>query len=271
MRSEFTLRGVRIPRPAGGLLQGVYAHLGIARFWGAQRRVETEPDNILRAEVTFERWRSMIEPTADTLLGAGCLTPVGTKFVATLRDEGRRLASETVPADARVIARDVSLDHWLTWQLRHGAIDPIATADLAAAYQAGKPLADGALPEVRIEEETRKVDPAARSRLLSTRFLRPHRYRELSDAGMPGLSRADRFLMSGQASMAVHAYRDEISAASEPLPDAWLGLALAVHLLAGTPLLSAFATRLPLMFDLHASLFAQGVRSDPLELAAWLA
>ena len=103
------------------------------------------------------------------------------------------------------------------------------------------------------------------------RFLEPRRYRELSDAGMPGLSEADRFLASGQASMAVQAYRDEISAASEPLPDAWVGLALAVHLLAQTPLLSAFATRLPLMFDVHACLLAQGVRSDPLELAAWLA
>ena len=30
------------PRPVVGLLQGVYAHLGIARFWGAQWHVETE-------------------------------------------------------------------------------------------------------------------------------------------------------------------------------------------------------------------------------------
>jgi hypothetical protein len=103
------------------------------------------------------------------------------------------------------------------------------------------------------------------------RFLEPYRCRELGDAGMPGLSAADRFLISGQAEMAVQAYRDEISAASEPLLDAWLGLALAVHLLAQTPLLSAFATRLPLMFDLHACLLGRGVRSDPLELAAWLA
>jgi HEXXH motif-containing protein len=261
------------PRPVSGLLQGVYAHLGIARFWGAQRRVETEPDNILRAQVMFERWRSMIEPAADTLLGADCLTPAGTRFVTMLRLAGQRLASEAVPADARAMARDVSLDHWLTWQLRHVAIDATAAADLAAAYQAGEPPAGGTStpPEGRIEEETRKVDSTARRRLLSMRFLDPRRYREVSDAGMPGLGPADRFLMSGQASLAVQAYRDEISTASEPLPDAWLGLALAIHLLAQTPLLSAFATRLPLMFDLHACLLAQGVRSDPLELAAWLA
>lgn len=259
------------PRPTGGLLQGVYAHLGIARFWGAQWHVETKPDDILRAQVMFERWRSMIEPATATLLRTGCLTPVGTRFVAMLREEGQRLGSETAPANARAIARDVTLDHWLTWQLRHTATDATAVADLAAAYQRGGPLSGRVLPEVRVEEETRKVDFTTRSRLLNMRFLEPHRYRELSDAGMPGISEADRFLASGQADMAVRAYREEISVASEPLPHAWVGLALAIHLLAQTPLLSAFAIRLPLMFDVHACLFAQGVRSDPLELAAWLA
>jgi HEXXH motif-containing protein len=259
------------PRPAGGLLQGVYAHLGIARFWGAQWHVETESDDILRAQVMFERCRSMIEPATATLLRMGCLTPIGTRFVAMLRDEGQRLGSEKAPAAARAIARDVTLDHWLTWQLRHSAFDATAPAELAAAYQRGEPLSSQALPEVRIEEETRKVDVTTRSRLLYMRLLEPRQYRELCDAGMPGLSEADRFLARGQPSMAVQAYRDEISAAPEPLPDAWIGLALAVHLLPPTPLLSAFATRLPLMFDMHACLLAQGVQSDPLELAAWLA
>jgi hypothetical protein len=144
-------------------------------------------------------------------------------------------------------------------------------AQLAAAYQDGEPLSGLALPEVRIEEERRKVAAATRSRVLNMRFLEPQRYRELREAGMPELSEAERFLISGQTSMAVQAYRDEISVSPEPLPEAWTGLALSIHLLAETPLLSAFATRLPLMVDLHACLLAQGVMSDPLELAAWMA
>ena len=259
------------PRPAGGLLQGVYAHLGVARFWGAQRHVETEPDDILRAQVMFERWRSMIEPVTTTLLRTGCLTPKGAQLVTILRDQGQRLESEAVPADVRAVARQVALDHRLTWQLRHAAIGAAAVADLAAAYQAGEPLSGRPLPEDRTtKEEARKVGSTSLSRLLNMRFLEPRRYSELSDAGMPGLSAADRLLLSGQASMAVRAYRDEISAAPEPLPEAWTGLALAIHLLGQTPLLSAFDTRLPLMFDVHACLAAREVRSDPLELAAWL-
>ena len=208
------------PRPVGGLLQGVYAFLGIARFWGAQRQAETEPDAILRAQVMFERCRSMIGQATATLLRTGCLTSLGTRFVTLLQDEGQRLGAATVPREAKAIARAVTLDHWLTWQLRHAAIDAVAVAELAAAYQEGEPLAGRALPEVRIEEETRKVVAATRSRMLTMRFLEPHRYRELSAAGLPGLGEADRLLVSEQPSLAVQAYRDEISAAAEPLPDA---------------------------------------------------
>jgi HEXXH motif-containing protein len=258
------------PRPVGGLLQGVYAHLGVARFWGAQRHLETGPDDILRAQIMFERWRSMIEPVTATLLRTGRLTPPGNRFVTILRDQGQRLESEVVPADVSAAAREIALDHKFTWQLRHTAIDAAAVADLATAYQAGEPLSGRLLPEVRIEEDTRKVDSTTRSRFLNMRFLEPRRYSELSDAGMPGLSAADRLLLSGQSSMAVRAYLDQISVAREPLPEAWTGLAHAIHLLGQTPLLSAFDTCLPLMFDVHACLAARGVRSDPLELAAWL-
>ena len=50
------------PRPAGGLLQGIYAHLGIARFWNEQRHVEDERAASLRTHVMFARSRSMLEP-----------------------------------------------------------------------------------------------------------------------------------------------------------------------------------------------------------------
>jgi HEXXH motif-containing protein len=259
------------PRPAGGLLQGVYAHLGVARYWNAQRHAETEPDDMLRAQVMFERWRSTIEPASATLLRTGCLTPDGARFVAMVRDEGRRLSSEAVPADAMEIAREVALDHWLTWQLRHSAVDRARVAELADAYQRGEPLSGRELPGVRIEEETRKISSAVRSQLLNMRYLEPRRYREQSAAGIPELSEADVLLVSGQAGAAVQAYREEILSAPEPLPDPWAGLALAVHLLEQTPLLAAFTTRLPLMFDVHAYLCGEGLRSDPLDLAAWFA
>ena len=254
------------PRPASGLLQGVYAHIGVARFWNAQRQVETEPDSILRAQVMYERWRRTIEPATSLLLEAGCLTEAGSRFVEMLRDEGRALESEPVPAEATDIAGEVALDHALTWQLRHTAIDAAGLARLAAAYQRGEPLLT--LPGTRIEADTRKADPAVRSRLLSMRYLDPVRFRELCAAGVPGLSDADALLIQGNAAEAAREYRETIVVAADAQPDAWIGLALAMSRLAEAPALTA---RLPFMFDVHACLRGQGMNADPLDLAAWFA
>ena len=167
------------PRPAGGLLQGVYAHLGIARFWAAQRHAETDPDDLLRAQVHFARWRSMIDQAARALLRTGCLTPAGVWFVELLRAQGQQLEAEPLPGEARDIAAQVALDHWLTWQVRHLVIDPAGVASLAAARRRGEPARDQARPGTRIEADVRKVDASIRSRLLTMRYLAPARYREL--------------------------------------------------------------------------------------------
>jgi hypothetical protein len=65
------------PRPAAGLLQGVYAHIGIVRFRGTQWHAETDPDDALRAQVQFARWQPTIEAAVDTLRRTGCLTARG--------------------------------------------------------------------------------------------------------------------------------------------------------------------------------------------------
>jgi hypothetical protein len=256
------------PRPAGGLLQGVYAHLGIARFWNAQRHAETDPDDILRAQVHFARWRSMIDQAAQTLLRTDCLTPAGVRFVDLLRVQGQRLETEPLPGDAREIAGQAALDHRLTWQLRHLAVDAAEVAMLAAACRRGESARELARPATWIEADTRKVEATVRSRLLSMRYLAPARYRELCADGVLTLSEADALLVNGSAAAAVRAYCDQITGSADPRPDAWIGLALALDQLPSSPLREVFATDLALMFEVHGCL---GARSDPLDLAGWLA
>jgi HEXXH motif-containing protein len=256
------------PRPAGGLLQGVYAHLGIARFWNAQRHAETDPDDILRAQVHFARWRSMIDQAAQTLLRTDCLTPDGVRFVNLLRAQGQQLETEPLPGEAREIARQAALDHRLTWQLRHVVIDTAGVASLVAARRRGESARDRARPRTWIEADTRKVDASVRSRLLSMRYLAPARYRELCADGTLALSAADRLLVNGRAEAAVRAYCDEITASADPRPDAWIGLAVALAQLPPSPVQTAFASDLALMFEVHGGL---GDRSNPLELASWFA
>ena len=255
------------PRPMGGILQGVYAFAGIVRFWDIQRRVETEPADVLRASVLYERWRQAIELVSGSLLGRGCLTPAGVRFVTLLREQARRGASVLVSAEASAIAAEVALDNWLTWQLTHTALDAAGVARLAAAYRRGESAGGQAIPEGWIEADLRKVDSVVRSRLLNMRYQDPERFRRLSAGDLSELGAADALLIGGNASAAVAAYREALEA--EPDPAAWIGLALALHRLPSAPSRPAFAARLPLLFETHASLAGQGVRVDPVDLAAW--
>ena len=184
------------PRPASGLLQGIYAHLGIVRFWQAQRQAETDPDDILRAHVQFARWRSAVDRAADTLLRTGCLTPDGVRFIGLLRAQEQALADEPVPGQAD-IAAEAALDHRLTWQIRHVAIDAAGVAKLAGAYRRGG--RSRICPPTWIEEDVRKLGSSVRGRLLNMSYLEPARYRELCADGVLPLSEPDRLLLDRDA------------------------------------------------------------------------
>jgi HEXXH motif-containing protein len=255
------------PRPAGGLLQGVYAHLGIVRFWDGQQHAETDPDGLLRAQVLFARWRPAIGETVQTLLETGSLTPAGVRFAERLRAQGQHLMTAPVPAEADRIAGEVALDHRLTWQLRHMATDAADVAGLADACRRGEPCLGRARSWV--QEDVRKVDSGLRSRLLNLRYLEPARYRALCADGVLPLSEADRLLLEQSSEAAVQAYRTRIADSADPEPDAWIGLALALHQLPPSPPQAALATRLVQMAEVHARLAGSGFRTDPLDLASW--
>ncbi|MDQ2810410.1 MAG: HEXXH motif domain-containing protein [Actinomycetota bacterium] len=254
------------PRPAAGLLQGVYAHLGIVRFWQAQRQAETDPDDILRAHVQFARWRPTIGTAVNTLLRTGSLAPAGARFAGLLRDQGSLLADEPVPGLAEQIAREVALDHQLTWQIRHLATDQAAVARLAEAYRHGEPFPAQHRTAVWVQEDIRKLSSSVRSRLLNMSYLEPARYRELCADRVVPLSKPDRLLLDRAAEAAAAGYRDLITGSADPQPDAWVGLALALHQLPSSPLRHAFTVHLPALFDVHSCL---GIGCDPLDLGGW--
>ena len=255
------------PRPPGGLLQGIYAHLGIVRFWQSQRQAETDPDHILRAHVQFARWRAAVDDAVDTLLRTGCLTPEGVRFTSLLRDQEIALGDEPVPGPALQIAREVALDHRLTWQIRHLATDAAAVSELADAYRRGEQSSGQQdRPGIWVQEDVRKLGSSVRSRLLNMSYLEPARYRELCADGVLPLSGADRLLLGRDAEAAMRGYCDLITGSADPQPDAWVGLALALHRLPASALQDTLAAHLPVLFDLHSRL---GAGHDPLDLAGW--
>jgi HEXXH motif-containing protein len=252
------------PRPAGGLLQGIYAHLGIVRFWQAQRHAEAGRDGQLRAQVHVARWGRAVEQATQTLLDTGSLTPDGVRFAGLVRARGQQLMAAPVSGEAAAIAAEAALDHWLTWQLRHVAADAAGVAELAAAYQRGEPCPGPA--RTWVQPDTRKVDSGMRSRLLNLRYLDPPRYRELCADGVLPVSEPDRLLLDRRSDDAVSAYRARIADGDDPQPDAWIGLALALQQLPPSPPQAALATRLVLISETYTRLAG---RQDPLDLASW--
>ncbi|MFC4053456.1 HEXXH motif domain-containing protein [Actinomadura syzygii] len=111
------------PRPTAGLLQGAYAHLGIAAFWRTRRRHETGTA-LLRAESDFARWRAATEYVVRSLAGGGRLTPAGARFV---REMGRTVGAwldEPVQDEALRLARDAADRHLSAWRRRNGETAP---------------------------------------------------------------------------------------------------------------------------------------------------
>ncbi|REE95478.1 HEXXH motif domain-containing protein [Thermomonospora umbrina] len=107
------------PRPAAGLLQGTYAHLGIAGFWRRQRDHETG-ETALRAHSDFARWREATDLGARTLAASGRLTAAGEGFVAEIRRTVRPWIGEPVGGAALDRARAAAAEHRDRWRLRNG-------------------------------------------------------------------------------------------------------------------------------------------------------
>jgi uncharacterized protein len=90
----------RDPRPLGGLLQGVYAFVGVADTWRALRGVDGVTGT---AEQEFADARLQVDLTLAAVESSGALTEAGAVFVGHLRQFTDTLL--TVPVDETVARR----------------------------------------------------------------------------------------------------------------------------------------------------------------------
>ncbi|MFI6392484.1 FxsB family cyclophane-forming radical SAM/SPASM peptide maturase [Nonomuraea sp. NPDC050540] len=112
------------PRPLGGLLQGAYAHMSIAAFWGVERQEWHEEDLLLRAHTEFARWRDGTRGAIRALRSSGRLTAEGELFTATMADTMVAMCDEDVPPEATRRARVSADRHLAGWRHRNG--EPLA-------------------------------------------------------------------------------------------------------------------------------------------------
>ncbi|MFD5443420.1 aKG-HExxH-type peptide beta-hydroxylase [Streptomyces tendae] len=149
------------PRPPGGLLQGIYAHLGDLAFWqerSGSRHGPAQADAAWRLAQT----RAHVERGLTEAASHVRLTALGTRFLERLARTVRDVDRDGTGAGggsggerlARAVARVQAGDE-AVWRLRWAAADDAATERLAALWRARRPA--GPLPAEDVRAATGAV------------------------------------------------------------------------------------------------------------------
>lgn len=264
-------------RPVGALLQGTYAHYGMAGFWRRQRH-DGSAQARLRGNTEFARGLSLAGQTAAALGDSGVLTEAGREFVSAMRDRLASWQGEQLPTSARELAADSELDHRVRWRLRHLRPEPHDMRSLACAWLDGvKPVVRLTAVSVSLERQPlSRAGRSARSYLLMVRYRDPERFLSWErPGGSPSgekltnwpVDTADRALISGNYAAAGEAYLRRIEAGDDA--DAWAGLTVARQHTGPAGPATVLAERPEVVADLHERLRPYGT-PDPDRLAAWL-
>jgi HEXXH motif-containing protein len=105
------------PRPVGGLLQGVYAFLGVADLW---HRLRAAPGLGELAEREFAVIREQVRHALRTLRGSPALTAPGRRLAAGLNATMDSLMAEPLPAPVTRQARSALARNHEAWRARNG-------------------------------------------------------------------------------------------------------------------------------------------------------
>ncbi|MFF4036715.1 HEXXH motif domain-containing protein [Streptomyces sp. NPDC001816] len=255
------------PRPLRGILQGVYAFLGVASFWQALRE-GTGLSDAERAQADFEfaLRRGQVEEGLRTLWSEASLTDLGEHCLRAMEHTLTALLKEPVPAAAGQAAEEARDDHRTVFRLSQLTCDPDRVRAWADAFEGGRPPPHR-YPEVR--PLTGPPTPEVRTRLMRIRFGDPERFARLREdpPTLAGASVPDYAWAAGDRAAALAGYRRLV--AEDPAdPVAWAGLGLS---LPEGRARDALLHRPELVAALHRELLRRGMDQGPETVAAWTA
>ncbi|MEH1165130.1 HEXXH motif-containing putative peptide modification protein [Micromonospora sp. CPCC 205539] len=241
------------PRPVGALLQGAYAHLGVAEVWRCRRHEG------VTAAFEYAYWREQTLRAVRQLAESPELTEAGRTLVAGM---ATTLRGWRDPVDGAVAAavRDVADGGAVRWGLANLVPHPDEVERLARAWRRGvPPSAGGPGPTV--------VPTTARPALAAGTGPEAAVRRRLLGGGDPSeLDASDRAYAADELTDALARYRRRLVADSEDA-DAWVGLALAARRTGKAAPVLALISRPELVRAVSRALPG----SDPLAVATWLA
>ncbi len=259
------------PRPPIGLLQGVYAFLGIAEFWRTQRTVVPERD-VAAAQFEFAYARRQTAVAMPTLRASPYLTELGQRFAARLANRLRSCLAEPVPEDIDRLARMAIDDHRARWRLHHLRPAPGAVTALVAGWPGhADPRGD---PDSELVPEPEPSRLPGRVALIRANVANPELFQmptaeAVVAARAVDASAADLALVTGSPAEAGNDYESRIFRAPDDL-DAWIGLAVAAAA-AGDPGAAALRDRPELVRAVHTGVTARHGVVPVRDVARWLA
>ncbi|MFB7461370.1 HEXXH motif domain-containing protein [Streptomyces sp. NPDC056188] len=263
------------PRPIEGLLQGIYAFIGITRFWRAHRRATDA--RTATAHFEFALWRAHVSTAMEQIHRHPRLTPLGTTLLDTLRDRCAQWLVEPVPEDDLASARLCVADHVTRWRAHHLRPAPAAVDEAVRAWLAGESGPPGALaaePELVPDPSARWLDCLAilvRHRLGGADDDRYSAGPEEAAARVTGARPGDALLAAGDAAAARQAYVADL--AVEPgRAGTWAGLGRALAASDAHPVAARLLCHHPerARATHEALLRTTGTPPDPVHLATWL-
>jgi HEXXH motif-containing protein len=262
------------PRPLRGLLQGVYAFLGMTGFWQDRlHRAEAGPAKEIAA-FEFALRREQTAHGLTTLRTHAELTPLGRSFLDQVAERLAGWLAEPVPSVPRRLAADLVIDHRLVYRMRHLRPEPARLARWARAWRThGTPPRE--LPPASVEPALTETVP--RAALARLRVTAPERLRhragddvpEGADApdGHDAPDGADFDWAAGDRAAALRGYRGRLAQAPDDVA-AWAGMALTLpDGAARTAMLRAPEVVLAVHRALRG---ADGTAPDPVALATWI-
>ncbi|GIF69390.1 HEXXH motif domain-containing protein [Asanoa ishikariensis] len=253
------------PRPLGGLLQGIYAHIGVTEFWRVHR---TRPDvDVALAEVEFARWRTQVNQALAEVRKSGLLTVEGVVFVDAMTTAVLGWRDERVSAEADTIAEETSTAHWVAWCVRNLAPQADTVRQLLDRWSSGQPA--GEIPPSELVDQARV--PMGHRSALSPSYMKLLASRT-TFGGTPSAikpSPGESAFMLGDDHQAISLFEREL--AEDPMhPRPWAGVVLAIRRRCPGANLSLLLRRADVVAHLFDAIRRAGGTGDLLSLSTWL-
>ncbi|MCY1138145.1 HEXXH motif domain-containing protein [Actinoplanes sp. Pm04-4] len=265
------------PRPLSGLIQGIYAFFGIARFW----RIRLQKVDGQERDVAAFEYLYALKQTAESVhigLAATGLTETGRHLLEGLRDQVGEWLAEPVEAAGPQLERlaQITADsHRTGWRLRHFRPRAEEVTTLAGLLERQQPPAAEAVSSAVIDPHPQlrwrqRIPAVARRQAVAAAANRT--------GGADAVAAGENALLAQDGPAARDAFAGELSrigpAGTIPITDdearAWAGLAISLADAGEHAAAAALSLRPDLVRAVYA---APGARhaSTPIEVARWLA